>query len=1477
MSLVTLSYSQTFVISTPTLGFSQACASEGFNTYNFSFSFYPIQNLGANNQFIVELSDANGDFSSPTVVKTLNNTASPVSSSFNLPTNTYGENYRIRVRSTNPDRVSNPSVSFSAYYAVHNQPYIINSNVSTVYLCTGEIYELSVDDTGTPSSPLYYPNLSYKWYKNFAEIPGEGGSTLLVDEPGTYYSIVDYGSCVMNSYSNMVQFQFEPDIVPEILVSNTFLCPGEQVVLTSSLQNPNYIYKWYKDNNEITNANESSYIATTAGVYHLSIGSNGCLFDSDFVTLDSYDFTTTITTPSPLVLLPGDSQILEAQTTALNPDWQWFLDGVPISGATNSTFTISSIGTYVVAASETTPCSITRSDTLAVVFPDAFDALVTTSPDYLACQSTSTVLSLSTFQTEINSTIVDLIPSVGVYTFQWYKNNQLITGATQSTLALNSASENGNYQLAISYPNLPTQYSNIITVSLDLGPLVIESDTELCQGGTVMLTSSITNSAYSYQWYLDGVAITGATTSSYEASIEGNYHLIVLCGACSATSNLLELEISTVTITNHSPTNVVLLPGQTEELSIVTTATNPQYTWYFNNVIIPGANQSTLDVDAPGTYKVVVSENLVCYQEVELVYQVEYPTDFAVQITTNTYTPCQDAPVQLSLLTLTTVINGVTVTIPQSSSFNYQWYVDGGLLSGAALPYYEVTSATQNGSYHLEVELPGLGGRISNAITIELFELTAVTITPDGPFCTPTSVVEISSSEQSTAYNYQWYLDNQVITGATSPTYTATAEGNYFLEITSGSCVISSNPVALTLGVLDVISSSNPTVVLIPGQTEQLFINTNAINPTYTWFLNNVVIPSATNNSLVVDTPGTYKVEVVQTDACNTTVEMEFQVVYPSDFSATIATDDSYEMCQNTSVLLALDSLETILNSNTVTIPVSTSFTFQWYFNGSPILGANAENLMLSNDNQNGNYQLEVTIPGVGTMMSNVVSIVLFTPSIPEISASSVLCPNSSITLSCAVNQSYYSYQWFLDGVVIAGATDSTYEASLTGTYEVEVSLGSCLIQSNPFPVVSYDFDLNPISPIQDILLPGDSKLLSIASSALAPQIVWFKDNVLITDASGLSYLATEAGLYRVEVTQTQNCVFTKILEFELNYPMSISATISADTAYQACVSTSSILSLDTFLAYSTLGNIDLLGNTLGYSYQWFKDGNPIAGATNDQLFLSQFSDNGMYHLEIIIPDFGTLVTNTITIQFPVISNVTITGDGFLCEANTTIVLSTTFNEPTAIYEWFSESSSTVLGTGMTLAVSQPGDYFLVVTYAGCTLVSNTISITNFDASQLVVNQNNTITIDEGDTVVIEASGADSYTWYFNGVQISSMESIVVSEPGIYTLQATLGNCQITKEFLLVVIENNVQAIPNIVTPNNDGFNDLWKLPSKYNRDNVEIAIYDGSGNIVLQTRSYQNDWPNESTVLSTKSLVFYYTITEDFEITKKGTITVVK
>ena len=143
--------SQTITISTPSIGFTQACASPSFNTYNFSFSFYPPQNLGPGNQFIVELSDSNGSFASPAIVQTLSNTTSPVSGSFNLPESTYGKGYRIRVRSTNPVKTSGASNPFAAYYAIHNQPFSINNNAGTIQICEDESVTLQIDNDGTPA------------------------------------------------------------------------------------------------------------------------------------------------------------------------------------------------------------------------------------------------------------------------------------------------------------------------------------------------------------------------------------------------------------------------------------------------------------------------------------------------------------------------------------------------------------------------------------------------------------------------------------------------------------------------------------------------------------------------------------------------------------------------------------------------------------------------------------------------------------------------------------------------------------------------------------------------------------------------------------------------------------------------------------------------------------------------------------------------------------------------------------------------------------------------------------------------------------------------------------------------------------------------------------------------------------------------------------------------------------------------------
>ena len=76
------------VIGTPSLGFSQACASPSFNTYNVTFSFSPESGLSSTNQFIIELSDASGSFANPATLYTSNAgtvTVSPATLIFSIP------------------------------------------------------------------------------------------------------------------------------------------------------------------------------------------------------------------------------------------------------------------------------------------------------------------------------------------------------------------------------------------------------------------------------------------------------------------------------------------------------------------------------------------------------------------------------------------------------------------------------------------------------------------------------------------------------------------------------------------------------------------------------------------------------------------------------------------------------------------------------------------------------------------------------------------------------------------------------------------------------------------------------------------------------------------------------------------------------------------------------------------------------------------------------------------------------------------------------------------------------------------------------------------------------------------------------------------------------------------------------------------------------------------------------------------------
>lgn len=374
-----LAYGQ-IVISQPNIEFSQACASPSFNTYNVRFSFSPAASVSPTNQFVVELSDNTGSFANSEVIFTSTAgsvTSSPATLTFAVPMTVSGEAYKVRIKSTAPVATSTGSNAFPAYYKLQDTPFSINNLVSTAAYCSNGSYLLTIDNPGGPTndSPLQYPSLTYKWFRETSPTTSDfvsDGPTLSVSTPGTYFVETNYGSCTSNSFSNRVK-------VTELASG------GGASSITSSLGNPFCVndgptilsavngvgYQWFKDGVEISEATNQVYETNEAGEYSVIIDLGGCT-TSATINLGTGDFESSIDAFEDNVLEDGETLSVTVTTTANSPEFKWYLNDNVISDASNSTYDVTEIGDYKVMVTQTSGCVITNEFLFKVStpFPD---------------------------------------------------------------------------------------------------------------------------------------------------------------------------------------------------------------------------------------------------------------------------------------------------------------------------------------------------------------------------------------------------------------------------------------------------------------------------------------------------------------------------------------------------------------------------------------------------------------------------------------------------------------------------------------------------------------------------------------------------------------------------------------------------------------------------------------------------------------------------------------------------------------------------------------------------------------------------------------------------------------------------------------------------------------------------------------------------------------------------------------------------
>jgi sugar lactone lactonase YvrE len=135
-----------------------------------------------------------------------------------------------------------------------------------------------------------------------------------------------------------------------------------------------------------------------------------------------------------------------------------------------------------------------------------------------------------------------------------------------------------------------------------------QSQTVPTGAGVTFTVTASPAASVSYQWKLNNVAITGATSSSYfisSAPITDNgnvYTVVVSDSAGSITSSSATLTVINVTQpTVSNPSNQTVNAGSTATFTTTATGGDLTYQWYLNGVSIPGTNNPTLTLANVGT------------------------------------------------------------------------------------------------------------------------------------------------------------------------------------------------------------------------------------------------------------------------------------------------------------------------------------------------------------------------------------------------------------------------------------------------------------------------------------------------------------------------------------------------------------------------------------------------------------------------------------------------------------------------------------------------------------------------------------------------------------------------------------------------------------------------------------------------------------------------------------------------------------
>ncbi len=378
-------------------------------------------------------------------------------------------------------------------------------------------------------------------------------------------------------------------------------------------------------------------------------------------------------------------------------------------------------------------------------------------------------------------------------------------------------------------------------------------------------------------------------------------------------------------------------------------------------------------------------------------------------------------------------------------------------------------------------------------------------------------------------------------------------------------------------------------------------------------------------------------------------------------------------------------------------------------------------------------------------------------------------CEGGSFTTQITTT-SYATYQWYKNGIIIPGATASTYTKSNalvadSGTYSCDVYSAGCIKQTATVGKIT----INPkatitTEPSHASACANGNIQLSVAAIGVGNTYSWFKNGVALTNGGNISG-ANSSTLSISFLSSNEVAAYRCVVSNSCGNDTSIVANVTLNSGLQITQQPTNLIACE-----NTNAQFIIRTNDQNASYAWRKNGVAIANSNNDILTLTNVTATNAGNYQAFVTsncgnDSSTVVSLTVNTNTQITtqptSKTSCGGIGF--------TLTTAATGTNLTYQWRLNDVNMINQTNTSLSkvtttAADTGNYTVVVT-GTCGTVTSAIAKVSLASPITVVTQPDTILTacasDVNITARVSANGSiNNYQWFLNNVAITNNSQI---------------------------------------------------------------------------------------------------------------------